>query len=191
MSWHKPANYNYWSNGPGTSGGTHAFTKSPNNWQSDNAIDFISNVGAKVFAVESGKITNVQFYNKHPSQYGWGFHLVGNSGNEYFYEHVDPKVVVTHTSTVSTKLGQWPPKKIYTDYIYVPHPGNYKNVNATTRRRGKVYKGINGMTVSKGAVIATVAQAPSGGMNHLHWAVKGNWNGRSYSPKPTQWGFHR
>lgn len=41
----------------GTPGqGTHSYSAPPNNWQSDNAVDFCATPGTKVYAVEDGVI---------------------------------------------------------------------------------------------------------------------------------------
>ena len=41
----------------GTPGqGTHSYSAPPNNWQSDNAVDFCATPGTKVYAVEDGVV---------------------------------------------------------------------------------------------------------------------------------------
>jgi ribosomal protein L37E len=44
--------------------GTHSWTAAPNNWQSDNAIDFCTSVGTNVYAIEDGVICSSCGYGK-------------------------------------------------------------------------------------------------------------------------------
>ncbi|MGZ6671838.1 MAG: peptidoglycan DD-metalloendopeptidase family protein [Solirubrobacteraceae bacterium] len=72
--------------GPGV--GTHSFTASPNNWQSDNAVDLGVPIGTAMIAVDSGRVSKVDPHPQDGGRFaGDAITIVGDHGNTFFYKH--------------------------------------------------------------------------------------------------------
>lgn len=76
--------------GGGPGGGTHSFTSGPNNWQSDNAVDFMVPSGTPVYAVSGGTIApNFGPLNSSdPRMAGLRMTVRGGPAGEVYYAHL-------------------------------------------------------------------------------------------------------
>jgi hypothetical protein len=76
--------------GGGPGGGTHSFTSGPNNWQSDNAVDFMVPEGTPVYAVAGGRIgPNFGSLNSsNPRMAGLRMTVVGGPQRATYYSHL-------------------------------------------------------------------------------------------------------
>ena len=76
--------------GGGPGGGTHSFTAGPNNWQSDNAVDFMVPVGTPVYAVAGGRVgPNFGALNSSdPRMAGLRLSVVGGPQRSTYYAHL-------------------------------------------------------------------------------------------------------
>lgn len=85
----------------GTHGKAFNIAGGSDNWESENAIDIAVKVGTPVTAVESGVIGPATEFGALSSSSsrmaGLRLHLIGDSGNEYYYAHL---------SSISVKPGQ-------------------------------------------------------------------------------------
>jgi hypothetical protein len=73
--------------------GTHSYTEGAGpggfQWQDDQAVDIVMGATAQVVAVEDGVIGNDLHYGGDSGRFsGWGFQLIADSGNVYFYKHL-------------------------------------------------------------------------------------------------------
>ena len=78
--------------GNGAGGVAGHMSRPLDNWESDNAVDLMAPPGTKWIAVEDGVISPPSYpgwgeSSGGPTVYGYRLHLVGDSGNVYFYQH--------------------------------------------------------------------------------------------------------
>lgn len=71
----------------GRFGGTHAVGSSPDNWQSDNALDLHVPVGTNLRAIESGVIGRITRKPQGGRFGGDEVYLIGDSGRVWWYKH--------------------------------------------------------------------------------------------------------
>jgi len=95
----KPGKWVFW-------GGVAAHNQRPlGNWQSDHAVDLRAPPFTAVFAVETGVIRSLGFSDNGSTVWGWKFTLAADSGEEYFYAHMNrPKRLVEGQRV---KAGEW------------------------------------------------------------------------------------
>lgn len=78
--------------------GTHSHSASPNNWQSDNAIDIATRRGDPVVAVDDGVISPTLGFGPLTSDASSRFagirlYLVDSGGNQWYYSHLSRAAV--------------------------------------------------------------------------------------------------
>lgn len=80
--------------------GTHSWRNSPNNWESDNAVDIRIPPGTPVIAYKSGQIGARigPLEASDPRFAGSRLHLHTNDGNEFYYAHLSKLTVHAHQS---------------------------------------------------------------------------------------------
>lgn len=76
--------------GGGPGAGTHSFSSGPNNWESDNAVDFMVPVGTPVYAVSTGRV-GARFgslNSSNPRMAGLRLSVVGGPQRSTYYSHL-------------------------------------------------------------------------------------------------------
>ena len=89
--------------GPG--GGTHSYSETPNNWQSDTAWDLMGHDGLAVVAAHDGVVSGTRPFSSEPRFWGRAVYL-DVPGGQLYYKHLkDITVGVGQRVTAGTVLG--------------------------------------------------------------------------------------
>lgn len=93
--------------GGGPGGGTHSFSSGPNNWQSDNAVDFMVPVGTPVYAVSGGRVgPNIGPLNSSdPRMAGLRLSVIGGPSRSTYYAHLS-RIAPGIVSGATVRRGQ-------------------------------------------------------------------------------------